>query len=92
MILETTKTHYTGTMVLTMLYCGLRPIEVRNLKWADLDFTNDLLTVTKSKTVAGTGRKLPIPPQLKIALIEYKIKEQNDELLFVRYKKHKLPL
>ena len=91
-ILETAKTHYAGAMVLTMLYCGLRPIEVRNLKWADLDFTNDLLTVTKSKTAAGTGRKLPIPPQLKTALLEHKLKGQNDEWVFVRYKNHKLPL
>ena len=92
MILETAKTHYAGTMVLTMLYCGLRPIEVRNLKWADIDFTNDLLTVTKSKTAAGTGRKLPIPPQLKTSLIEHKLKGQNEEWVFVRYKNHKLPL
>ena len=91
-ILETAKTHYAGAMVLTMLYCGLRPIEVRNLKWADLDFTNNLLTVTKSKTAAGTGRKLPIPPQLKTALIEHKFKRLNDEWVFVRYKNHKLPL
>ena len=73
-------------------YCGLRPIEVRNLKWADLDFTNDLLTVTKSKTAAGTGRKLPIPPQLKTALLEHKLKGQNDEWVFVRYKNNTLPL
>ena len=92
MILENAKTHYAGAMVLTMLYCGLRPIEVRNLKWADLDFTNNLLTVTKSKTAAGTGRKLPIPPQLKTALIEHKFKRLNDEWVFVRYKNHKLPL
>ena len=92
MILENAKTHYAGAMVLTMLYCGLRPIEVRNLKWADLDFTNNLLTVTKSKTAAGTGRKLPIPPQLKSALIEHKFKRLNDEWVFVRYKNHKLPL
>lgn len=92
MILETTKTHYAGTMVLTMLYCGLRPIEVRNLKWADIDFENDLLTVTKSKTAAGTGRKLPIPPQLKTSLIEHKLKGQNEEWVFVRYKNHSLPL
>ena len=92
MILETAKTHYAGAMVLTMLYCGLRPIEVRNLKWADLDFTNNLLTVTKSKTAAGTGRKLPIPPQLKTALIEHKFKRLNDEWVFVRYKNNKLPL
>jgi integrase len=92
MILETAKTHYAGAMVLTMLYCGLRPIEVRNLKWADIDLKQDLLTVTKSKTVAGTGRKLPIPPQLKSALIEHKLKGQNDVWVFVRCKNHSLPL
>lgn len=92
MILETAKTHYAGTMVLTMLYCGLRPIEVRNLKWTDIDFENDLLTVTKSKTAAGTGRKLPIPPQLKKSLMEHKLKGQNQEWLFVRYKNHSLSL
>lgn len=92
MILETAKTHYAGTMVLTMLYCGLRPIEVRNLKWADIDFENDLLTVTKSKTAAGTGRKLPIPPQLKTSLIEHKLKWQNEEWVFVRVKNNTLPM
>lgn len=92
LILKQVPKHYAGAMVLTMLYCGLRPIEVRNLKWADIDFENDLLTVTKSKTAAGTGRKLPIPPQLKTSLIEHKLKGQNDEWVFVRYKNHSLPL
>ena len=77
MILETAKTHYAGAMVLTMLYCGLRPIEVRNLKWADLDFTNDLLTVTKSKTAAGTGRKLPMPPTVKDCIIRKQTKRSK---------------
>ncbi len=92
MILETAKTHYAGTMVLTMLYCGLRPIEIRRMEWGWLDFENSILTVGKSKTEAGTGRKIPIPPQLKTALIEHKLKGQNDEWVFVRYKNHKLPL
>ena len=92
LILETAKTHYAGTMFLTMLYCGLRPIEIRNLKWEDIDFENDVLTVTKSKTKAGEGRLLPIPPQLRTALLEHKLKGQNNEWVFVRYKNHKLPM
>ncbi|MBQ9531880.1 MAG: site-specific integrase [Eubacterium sp.] len=92
LILETAKTHYAGTMFLTMLYCGLRPIEIRNLKWADIDFETDVPTVTKSKTKAGEGRLLPIPLQLKKALLEHKLKGQNNEWVFVRYKNHKLPL
>lgn len=92
LIIETAKKHYAGTMFLTMLYCGLRPIEIRNLKWADIDFEKDVLTVTKSKTKAGEGRLLPIPPQLKTALLEHKLKGQNNEWVFVRYKNHELPM
>lgn len=92
MILETAKNHYAGTMVLTMLYCGLRPIEIRRMEWDWLDFENSILTVGKSKTEAGTGRKIPIPPQLKSALIEHKLKGFNDKYVFVRVKNNKLPL
>ncbi|MCI9145246.1 MAG: site-specific integrase [Eubacterium sp.] len=92
MILETAKTHYAGTMVLTMLYCGLRPIEIRRMEWDWIDFENSILTVGKSKTKAGTGRKIPIPPQLKSALIEHKLKNYNDKYVFVRVKNNKLPM
>ena len=37
MILETIPKHYAGTMVLTMLCCGLRPIEIRRMKWDWID-------------------------------------------------------
>ena len=92
LILETAKTHYAGAMVLTMLYCGLRPIEIRRMKWNWIDFESSILTVGKSKTKAGTGRKIPIPPQLRFALLELKMKHQNNEWVFVRYKNHDLPL
>ncbi len=92
MILETAKTHYAGTMVLTMLYCGLRPIEIRRMEWSWLDFKNSILTVGKSKTEAGTGRKIPIPPQLKTALMEHKLKGLNEKWVFVKFKNSKLPL
>lgn len=88
MILETAKTHYAGTMILTMLYCGLRPIEIRRMEWSWLDFENSILTVGKSKTEAGTGRKIPIPPVLLDALKEHKAKELNNEYVFVKYEKH----
>ncbi len=92
LILNQVPNHYAGTMVLTMLCCGLRPAEIRRMKWDWIDFNNSILTVGKSKTKAGTGRKIPIPPQLKSALIEHKLKGQNDKWIFVRYKNHQLPL
>ena len=33
MILKTAETHYAECMVLTMLYCGLRPIELKFTEW-----------------------------------------------------------
>lgn len=86
MILETAKTHYAGGMVLTMLYCGLRPVEIRRMKWDCIDFENSILTVGKSKTKTGTGRKIPISNQLRLALLEHKLKGQNDEYVFVKFK------
>lgn len=83
-----TPKHYAGTMVLTMLCCGLRPIEIRRMKWDWIDFDNAILTVGKSKTEAGTGRKIPIPPVLLDALKEHKAKELNTEYVFVKYEKH----
>ena len=49
MILETIPKHYAGTMVLTMLCCGLRPIEIRRMKWDWIDFENAILTVGNPK-------------------------------------------
>lgn len=92
MILETAKTHYAGAMVLTMLYCGLRPVEIRRMKWDWIDFENSILTVGKSKTKAGTGRKIPIPQQLRLALLEHKLKGQNDDYVFVKFKDYSKPL
>ena len=92
MILKTAETHYAGCMVLTMLYCGLRPIEIRRMEWSWIDFENSILTVGKSKTQAGTGRKIPIPPQLKSELIKHRFKRQNEQYVFVRVKNNKLPM
>lgn len=92
MILKTAGTHHAGTMVLTMLYCGLRPIEIRRMEWSWIDFENSILTVGKSKTKAGTGRKIPMPPQLKAALVKHKLKGQNEKYVFVKFKNQKLQL
>ena len=92
MIIETAKTHYAGTMVLTMLCCGLRPAEIRRMEWSWIDFDNAILTVGKSKTKAGTGRKIPIPAQLLKALCEHKAKNLNEQYVFVRCKNSNLPM
>ena len=92
LILKQVPNHYAGAMVLTMLCCGLRPAEIRRMEWSWVDFDNAILTVGKSKTKAGTGRKIPIPPQLLKALQEHKAKNLNEQYVFVRCKNPSLPM
>lgn len=92
LILKQVPKHYAGAMVLTMLCCGLRPAEIRRMEWDWIDFENSILTVGKSKTKAGTGRKIPMPPQLVKALQEHKAKNLNEQYVFVRCKNPSLPM
>lgn len=54
------------------------------MTWDWIDFENSILTVGKSKTKAGTGRKIPIPAQLLKALCSHKAKNLNEQYVFVR--------
>lgn len=92
LILKQVPNHYAGAMELTMLCCGLRPAEIRRMEWDWIDFDNAILTVGKSKTKAGTGRKIPMPPQLVKALREHKAKNLNEQYVFVRCKNPSLPM
>ncbi len=92
LILKQVPKHYAGAMVLTMLCCGLRPAEIRRMEWDWIDFDNAILTIEKSKTKAGTGRKIPMPPQLVKALQEHKAKNLNEQYVFVRCKNPSLPM
>lgn len=85
---ETSQKHYAGTMIMTMLKCGLRPIEIRRMKWDWIDFEKNDLIVKKSKTAAGTNRHIPIPPDLMVMLKKLKIKNLNNEYVFVKFDKH----
>ena len=74
--------HESGIMFITMLHTGLRPIEIQRLKWEDIDFNNNILTVVESKTDAGEGRILPIDSYLREKLLEHKTKRFGQEYVF----------
>jgi integrase len=42
------------------LHTGLRNAELRNLRWLNVDLIEGEITVGKSKTAAGEGRKVPL--------------------------------
>ena len=50
-------------------YAGLRRSEMDRLQWDDVDVERLWLVVGKSKSVAGTGRRLPIAAPLKPILM-----------------------
>jgi integrase len=50
-------------------YAGLRRSEMDRLQWADIDLERLWLVVRKSKSAAGTGRRLPIAAPLKPILM-----------------------
>lgn len=59
-------------IIYTALYTGLRLGNLLNLKWSELDFNNDLITLkVKDKTKEG-GKilSLPVIPQLKEILLQ----------------------
>ena len=51
------------------LYAGLRRQEIQRLRWDDLDLEKNWLTVQKSKSEAGTGRRVPLAQPLKQILL-----------------------
>ena len=84
--------HEAGPMFVTMLHTGLRPIEIRNLKWEDIDFENNVLRVTQSKTQAGVGRLLPIDGYLREKLEYQKNRKFNKTYVFCKPSIHRKPL
>jgi integrase len=50
------------------LNVGMRDSEMRSLKWKQIDLGKNIVTVGKSKTDAGEGRRIPINSELLSAL------------------------
>ena len=53
------------------LSTGMRAGEIASLRWCDLDMAAGLITVGRAKTRAGTGRQIPINPDLIGVLEEH---------------------
>lgn len=70
-LLKVIKGHRLESLVKTMLYCGLRTHEARNLLWKDVDFENEVIHVHGTKT-QNAERIVPIPRHLLPFLYERK--------------------
>jgi len=54
------------------LHTGLRNAELRNLRWSNVDLIQGEITVGKSKTAAGEGRKVPLSDVALACLKEWR--------------------
>jgi integrase len=57
---------------LLSLHTGLRNAELRNLRWRNVDLAAGEITVGKSKTQAGEGRKVPLSKMAHEAIREWR--------------------
>ena len=60
-------------VVMLAINTGMRASEIRNLKWAHVDFLANSVTVGKSKTAAGTGRVIPLNPRAVAVLSHWRV-------------------
>lgn len=59
-------------VVMLALNTGMRASEIRGLTWGQVDFFGKSLRVGKSKTMAGTGRVIPLNPRAVAALTHWR--------------------
>ena len=75
-------TGYLRPLLMLLLDTGLRPnAEALPLKWSDVDFEREMVTVIASKTPAGL-RTVPMTARLKAELLRWKKLTGNSEFVF----------
>jgi integrase len=58
------------------LHLGLRTVDIRNLKFSDIDWGKKTLKITQSKT--GVQLEMPIDNETENAIIDYVLNERRD--------------
>ena len=62
--LDSIQSQALRTLVPTLLLTGMRSGEATSLHWSQVDLFKNLITVGRAKTSSGTGRIIPIHPEL----------------------------
>ncbi len=62
-----------------LVFGGIRPREVRRLKWGDIDTEECVITVRSQCSKTGGVRHVEIPPALKRILLKIKCDDREDE-------------
>jgi len=74
LLLRTAKDHLRA-MIVIALDTGMRRGEITSQKWEDVDFSQKVLFVTRSKTPEGESREIPLTERLYTFLWEHRRSE-----------------
>jgi integrase len=58
------------TMIIAALDTGMRRGEITGQRWEDVDFSQNVLYVTRSKTPEGESREIPLTKRLLVLLLQ----------------------
>jgi integrase len=81
MLLAHARNHL-RTMIIAALDTGMRRGEITSQRWEDIDFSRQLVSVTRSKTPEGESREIPLTERFHKLLLE----NRKDRGLIVDYK------
>jgi integrase len=59
-------------VIMLAINTGMRASEIRGLRWAQVDFFANAITVGRSKTAAGTGRMIPLNSRAVAVLTQWR--------------------
>jgi integrase len=71
---KSAESNFSGECVVPfalMLWAGIRPKEVRRLRWKDIDLTENIITITSQNSKTGGTRHITILPVLKKILLQH---------------------
>lgn len=81
---------YLRPIIVTALNTGMRRGEILNLKWSDVDLTNNLITVNQTNSKSKKARRVYINSTLRKLLLELKLKSAGSEYVFLDDKGNRL--
>lgn len=74
---------YLKPIIITALNTGMRKGEILNLKWCDVDLSNNLIMVNQTNSKSKKTRKVYINSTLRKLLLELKLKSAGSEYVFI---------
>jgi integrase len=72
LLLKAARPHLRA-MIIAALDTGMRRGEITSQRWEDIDFSQQLLFVTRSKTPEGESREIPLTKRLRDLLLERRL-------------------